>query len=78
MVNLGILYKSDHGVATDMTQTDAWYCKATEVMNSKGMHRLDTMYKDGDGVIKDEAQAVAWYPKKNESLVLTGIVKQRH
>jgi len=54
-------------VAKNDTVAAAWYRKAAEAGDARGMANLGVMYANGRGVPQDDAQAVNWYRKAAEA-----------
>jgi TPR repeat protein len=65
MTALGIAFEEGRsGLPKDDTQAVAWYRKAAEAGDARGMANLGRMYADSKGGLpRDDAQALAWYRK---------------
>ena len=63
MLRLGSMYENGQGVAKDMAQAVAWYCKIAEGGDAREMNNLGRLYRDGRGVAQDDAKAAAWRGK---------------
>ena len=60
---LGELYRTGNGVATNATEAQKWYRKAADKGDARAQYNLGVMYYNGQGVTKDEVEAVKWYRK---------------
>jgi uncharacterized protein len=60
----------------DHVQAMAWYRKAAEAGEARGMRKLGVMYETGSGgLADDDEQAVAWYRKAAEAGDVIGMMQ---
>lgn len=58
--DLGDMYKNGHGVAQDFIQAEAWYRKAAELGDRRGMWALGLCIYDCDGDASRNEEALEW------------------
>ena len=63
MDDLGGIYESGQGVATNYPEALKWYRKAADKGASRGENNLGWMYFVGEGVTRDYKQAAGWFLK---------------
>jgi clan AA aspartic protease (TIGR02281 family) len=59
--NVGFLYESGRGPATDYREAFRWYQLAAAQGNAAAQTHLGFLYQSGRGVSKDEREAIKWF-----------------
>src|SRR5829696_2697541 len=66
--NLGVMYRSSHGVPQDYATAVSLFQKAAQQGDAEAQNNLGVMYEHGHGVPQDYVQAHMWFNLAASSL----------
>ena len=63
MLDIGLLYEFDLGMAKDYTKAMLWFRKGAAAGSGRAMNNIGYLYENGLGVSRDYTKAMLWYRK---------------